>query len=174
MLVILEKIFTFVIENYYKSKTSHMTTLFFIGLLGAPLVRFFERYIFSEWDFLGFLGVLIIVDTLTGMLKGLKYNTFSSDTFGSLFQKLFIYALCLVTIHAITTYVNQTAEKVHFEILKSIALNFDHMLYFSILFRELWSINENINALGYVFLPKFVLKHMKNFDENGHYTPPKE
>jgi hypothetical protein len=62
-----------------------------------------------------------------------------------------------------------TANSGGFEVLKTVAFHFDRLLYFSIMFRELWSINENINALGYKFLPTYILKHMKDFDENGNY-----
>jgi hypothetical protein len=164
-----ESFIGYVVGKYYSSKLGQMAILGIIGILGIPIMNVVEKYIFSDWDFLGFLLILLFLDTALGIWKGIKYNNFSSNIFGNLFKKVAIYCVCLISIHSISSYMHSSSVSGNIELFKTIAFHFDNLFYFSIMFRELWSINENINALGYKFLPAFILKHMKDFDERGNY-----
>lgn len=152
---------------YYGGGLKHLLAIGFMGWSAAPILHFIEKWVFDDWQFVAALGILLVLDTGTGVWKGIKKKEFSSRGFGDVFTKVAIYAVALISVHSIGLFVNSREMSMIGDIIK----HFDEIVYCSILFRELWSINENINALGYKILPANILQYMKDFNENGEYIP---
>ena len=134
----------------------------------APAVRFFERYIFDDWQFAATMIVLVGVDTFLGTLYAWKTGSLSSKKMSNLFMKIIVYGMALVTVHGIS---NHTVNGQPNNILASLIPWIDAVVYSLILLREGLSIDEKCGKLGYPFLPKFIRKRYNEFDENGAYIP---
>lgn len=113
-----------------------------IGTISISL--FGEKTLFYE-----VLFILVIVDTILGVLKASKGSEISSNRAKGVIYKLFLYYLLIIATHQIT--------------------RIDENLYileqFVVLFlacTELLSIIENLNILG-VPIPYYVSKKLKNY-----------
>lgn len=130
--------------------------------ISAPLslvLHFVETYIYSDWNFLVSLCVLISVDTFLGIFKSIKEGKVSSVGFGMVVVKVLLYATVLITVHVLTTY---TVAGVHPVILDYI----DDFVMTSLLVREAISIFESIAVINPEIVPKFILKKLKDFDSD--------
>jgi len=139
-----------------------------LSLSLATLMSFVEKYLFSDWTFLQFLTILIILDTFLGLVKNWKRGTISSKGFGDLFYKLLVYASVLITAHVIMYF---TVNGQHVSIKGSSF--FDDILMSGMILRESISIFENIAKIRPNLLPKFILKKLHDFDsESGKPIQP--
>ncbi len=138
------------------------TSEFVLGLV--------EKYLFKDWDFVGFLAVLVFVDTVTGILYALKTKEFNSHRMGDIVYKIILYPLALITVNAIS---NHTVSGQANFIIKAIVPYFNAVAYFFFVSREALSIAENMGKMGFRILPKFVMARFAEFDENGSFTPRK-
>lgn len=66
----------------------------------APIIPYFERYVFNDWDFLGFLTSVLVVDTITGVIKHAQKHTLSLNGFMRLFIKMTVVLGALIVTHA--------------------------------------------------------------------------
>lgn len=66
----------------------------------APIIPYFERYVFNDWDFLGFLTSVLVVDTITGVIKHAQKYTLSLNGFMRLFVKMTVILGALIVTHA--------------------------------------------------------------------------
>lgn len=123
----------------------------------APLISWFEKYIFSDWEFLIFLGVIVAVDTLLGVVKALYLREFSSKGFGMLLRKILVYAGALVATSALVRFTVDGAPQGAFRF-------FDNVVFSAIMVREAISIFENIAEIDPDAMPKWILKYLKKFD----------
>jgi toxin secretion/phage lysis holin len=126
------------------------------------LVELFEKYIFSDWDFLRFLVVFLILDTLTSWWYHIREKDFSSKGFAQLFVKLIIYSILLIVAHVFTGYTIQSNPEVVFDW-------FGTFICTALLVREGISIVENLNKIKPGLIPKIITKYLKDFDEKGIY-----
>jgi phage-related holin len=164
-----QKIIDIFFYNYYKNIYAHIMAITSLGCAMAFGFHIIEEYIFSDWKFSILLLLAVTIDTIAGVLRALKNKDFSSHSFGKLIEKFIIYSIALIAVHTLKETITNLYPQ---EISNPIANYIGNSIYLSILFRELWSINENINAMGYVFMPKFILKYMRDFDENGNLKAP--
>jgi phage-related holin len=137
-------------------------------IIFAPFVRFFEKYIWDDWQFAATMVLLVGIDTALGTLYAYKTKELSSKKMGGLGVKVIVYGLSLATIH------NITHHTVHGEpntVLASILPWMDATLYAYFVIREVMSINEKCGKLGYPIFPKFITKRFEDFDENGNFNP---
>ena len=71
-------------DNFYNRVKNYVMS-FYIPIVVAipitPFVGWFEKYVFGDWEFLKFLVVLMIVDTLIGFLHHIKKKDFSVEGF---------------------------------------------------------------------------------------------
>lgn len=134
-----------------------------IGVLLAPIFHLFEKYCFSDWEFLRFVGVLIVMDTALGFWKAWKYGKVSSKGFSLLFHKALLYSLFLIMSHVCFHYTTHGEQNTFFAW-------FDDLAYASIVIRECISLMENMGAIYPAIIPKWVLKKFKDFDENGDFN----
>lgn len=128
----------------------------------ATLSQFFNSYVFSDWDFLPFIVVLVVLDTFTGVWKSFKRNDFSSYSFGGFMTKVILYAVYLFVVHNLTNFSNKDTVKEIFSWVEQLG-------YAAIIVRESISIIENIGAIRPNLLPKWILKRLRHFDDNGNF-----
>ena len=128
----------------------------------SSIASLFNTYIFDDWSFLVYLVVLIVLDTILGIWKALKYGVISSSRFGGLIIKSVLYAFFLVVVHNLTNFSQN-------EVTKSIFIWVEELSYAALLVREAISIIENIGAIKPDLLPRWILKRLKSFDEKGQF-----
>ena len=72
-------------DNFYNRVKKYVMS-FYIPIVVAipitPFVGWFEKYVFGDWEFLKFLVVLMIVDTLMGFLHHIKKDVYKRQVFG--------------------------------------------------------------------------------------------
>ena len=104
------------------------------------LAALIKKYVFSDWEFAGFLAVLVIIDTVSGMAAAKKTGVFSSKKMKGVVYKVIGYGLALSAIHVATHFTVQGKPST---ILAQIMVHADAILYAVVVFREVISIDEN-------------------------------
>lgn len=128
-----------------------------VGVLLAPLTKFINTYIFSDWDFLKFLFVAIAIDTLLGLYKSYLQHNISSKGYGMIIRKIIVYCAALICGNLM----------VKFTIGGKIEPGFgwiDNAVYSALIVREVISIFENIAIIDPSVFPSSILKRLKDFD----------
>lgn len=133
-----------------------------IAFTWSGAAAFFNTYMFDDWSFLVYLVVMIMIDTILGVWKALKYGILSSSRFGGMIIKAVLYAFFLIVVHNLTSFSSN-------EITRSIFAWVEELCYAALLVREAISIIENTGAIKPDLLPKWILKRLKTFDENGQF-----
>lgn len=128
----------------------------------ASVKAIFDTYIFSDWQFVTFLMVLIIVDTLLGTYNAYKKKKLESRAYARLFEKILLYAGLLILTHVLMRFPVAGAATGLFNWL-------DDTLYCAIMVREALSIFENIAEIKPNFLPIWLVSRFKKFDETGQF-----
>ena len=126
----------------------------------SPAVQFVEQYLFSDWEFLKFLLILVGIDTVLGVYLGWKNFRLSSSTFSKLFMKMIVYLLFLVLTHILAHFTVNGEKNTLFDWFSSIA-------YAGIMVREGLSILENLTGINPNLLPSWVIDRLKNIDKTG-------
>ncbi len=134
--------------------------------ISTPLtfvLGFIQKYIYSDWDFLINLLILIAIDTALGFGKAWKYNKVSSAGFGAILIKLALYMFVLIACHVFTSF---TINGIHSSVLDWV----DNFIFTSLIVREGISIFENISAIQPNIIPAWLLKKMESFNsESGEF-----
>jgi len=140
------------------------------GIILAPVGPILNELGFkNELVFLICLLVLLFIDTLTGVLKAIYHKNFSSRSLRNTPIKILLYICLILASFALAYYIHDISPTTGDWIKSGI--------FSSILLVEFASITENVAMLSQVYLgknvvPKFILKIMKDFDENGIYINP--
>lgn len=130
----------------------------------APLVHFIERYVFDDWAFVMSLAVVVGVDTLLGIWLGWQQRRLSSRGFGRIFQKVAVYLLFLIAVHAAAHHTVDGKANTLLTWLDAVA-------YSTILARELLSIVEKTALLGLFHPPKGLVRRLEQL-QDGAPDPP--
>lgn len=141
-------------KNYFNSTL----TSYFTGASSVIWIEVLKKYVWDDFEFIGFLAVLIIADTATGILVAIKEKKFNSKCLGNAVTKIFVISFSLIAIHSISS-ISQLKQ--HDYWLGDLASYLDSLLYGFIAIREFLSINENCSRLGYPLMPTWVLRLMK-------------
>lgn len=112
------------------------TVLAVFGFLVGGLSGFIERYIWDDPGAFIFLFILIIIDFITGIVKGIKEKDFRSRRIPRTAGKAITYAIMLFVAFNVNKYI----EYVFFWLPMSML----GVFYMT----ELWSIVENFSKLG--------------------------
>lgn len=147
-------------------KTHKLFFYLFAGWNFAPIISFFEKYVYDDWTFLKFLFVICAVDTLLGILKALKQKNLSTKGFGMVLIKIIIYSSALITSHVLVSFTIHNNGTVLFTW-------FDNVIFAAIIVKEAASIFENIAIIDPGVFPKSILKYLKDFDVTGRLKYPK-
>lgn len=126
----------------------------------SPIVNWFEKYVFHDWEFIKYLVVLIIFDTLISWVYHIREKDFSSKGFGMILVKLFSYAGLLSLGHILSSYTINSSQVTTFTWINSLICT-------SLLIREAISIVENVSKLNPNLVPTWLRKFLQDFDENG-------
>lgn len=133
------------------------------ALFFAPILIFIERYIFSDWEFLIFLIVLMCLDTLLGFGYAFWKGQISPSKLGNILVKIVVYGSVLVVGHVIENF------RVSGETIPGGGY-FKMVIYTAVIIVEGLSIIRNAGKLNKKFVPLFLLKRMEGFNETGDFN----
>jgi toxin secretion/phage lysis holin len=126
----------------------------------SVVVGFVDKYVFSDWEFIFTLVVLIVLDTVLGFYLAWKRKEVSSDGFAKLFKKLIVYIVLLICSHTAATVKANGSE--------IIMLNWlDSVIYSGIIVREILSLFEKCAVIQPNLVPQWILERLRNYNEKG-------
>jgi phage-related holin len=131
-----------------------------VAMVLTPVLVLIEKYLFNDWNFLAYLGVLIVVDTVFGVQHHWRAHSISSREFSRLFTKCGIYMGLLVLAHVLTTFQVHGKPQVLFSW-------FDTFMYSCMMAREGLSIMEHIAGIEPRLVPKALLKRLALISDEG-------
>lgn len=134
------------------------------GIAAIPLtaVTQYTQYFMQDWEFAKWIAVLIVIDTLLGMLKHISHRDISSEEFWKGFaKKIFVYMVLMILSNVLANYT------IGGEPVGSTGWMSKYLCIFMVM-REVISILENTNAI-YPILPKKLIKRFRDFSEEGEY-----
>jgi len=132
-----------------------------VAAMMLPFLEFFKEFIFNDWKFLAFMAVLIVLDTITGVVKAWKRGTVSSQGFTGVMLKVFVYGAFVIVLHVLESFSDKAAIQVAFDWVGTLG-------YAAVLVREAISIIENLGAIKKGLIPEWILAKLKDFDEDGN------
>jgi phage-related holin len=127
------------------------------GWAMAPIVSWVEKYVYSDWEFLKFLFVVVAVDTMLGLAKAIVLKNISSKGFGMVLKKIIIYSSALITTSAMVKFTVAGAPQAAFGFM-------NNMVFSAIMVREAISIFENIAEIDPAIMPAWILKYLHKFN----------
>jgi toxin secretion/phage lysis holin len=130
------------------------------AIIIAPIIEFFGKYVFADWEFLILLSVLVFLDTITGFVKAWKRGTVSSSGFTGVILKGFVYGVFVCVLHALQSFSDKELVIATFDWVGTLG-------YAAVVVRESISVIENLGAIKHDLIPSWVLKRLKDFDEDG-------
>lgn len=157
-------LFVDAIDRYiHEIKSLNMHKLFIILWVSGALLalqKIIETYFFHDWNFLVSLFILIAIDTTTGVMKAFKQKVLSSDRFGSFLVKIFLYCMVLIVVNVLISFKVEGTHPIIFDWIEVFIMT-------ALMFREAVSIFENITLIYPTLLPRFVMRRLEQFDDNG-------
>ena len=144
---------------------SYICSFYIPFLLSAPLscvsvTAFIEKYVYNDWEFLKYLMILVIIDTIISWVYHLKKKDFSSKGFGMIFTKILIYSGMLIVSHVIGNFTVEGGNVEIYAWFRSVVCN-------ALIIRESISIIENSAKISPTLVPARIRKYLADFDENG-------
>jgi hypothetical protein len=130
-----------------------------------------QKYVFNDWNFIGYLLVVYVVDTCLGVWLSMKQRKHHSRQFRGMFDKFIQYGVVLIITHVLCEF---TVDGQKNSMLQMLVPNFKAVMYLAVLWAEVKSIDENLRGLGYSGLPfpKFLRKRLADWEETGQVTAP--
>lgn len=96
---VFKSVFTKFSSNFAELKVWAFT------FVATPLFQVTETYLFADWQFLKYLGVLIMLDTVTGVLKALKRkDAITSYGLRRTVVKILQYGIFLIVVHILDNF----------------------------------------------------------------------
>jgi len=124
------------------------------------------QYVYRDWEFAKWIALAILIDTVVSIAKHWLHKDISSETFWAKFaKKIFVYMMLLITSNLLSNYT------VGGHVIGSTRWIGEYLCVF-MLIREAISILENINAIMPI-VPKWLLRRLKDFNDNGEYISKK-
>jgi len=120
-------------------------------------LEFFHIYVFSDWQFITFMTILIVIDSCLGFWRALNEKKVSSKGFGMIFKKMLMYMILLILSHVLVNFKIEGKQT-------SIFMWFDDLVYSAILLREAISILENIAIIYPNAVSKKILEKLKDYE----------
>jgi phage-related holin len=142
-----------------------LTILLLFSISLDPVFSIFEIYVFNDWNFVGFMMVLLILDTITGILAAWKQRRIHSFKMRMIWEKIGYYALALIVIHIMSSY---QVDGKHNQVFEMIVPYFKAVMYLILIGTEALSIDENAKKIwGKGFFPKWITSRMLEYNETG-------
>jgi hypothetical protein len=132
-------------------------------MLTAPWIDYVEKFVFNDWNLLISLGLLILLDTVTGVWRALKKKDpngkgFTKRGFSKIITKLIVYVGWLLLIGVL--------EKATIEGRPNIVTDWIHTGAITILMiREAISAGENLLAIRPDGRLKKIVEKLSDFFE---------
>ena len=120
-------------------------------------VDFFRTYVFDDWEFVKWLTVLMVVDTILGVLKHWFTKDISSKGYGMVGKKLIVYSAVMILAHVLSCFTVHNQPVMTLQWFVSFGCTV-------LMVREGLSIVENIEAILPGFFPKSIVSRLKDFD----------
>ncbi len=131
------------------------------GVIGGTVLAIIKKYLFSDFEYLKWLTLFIVLDTLLAMYYHFRNGTFGSSGVNMISAKLITYSSALILVHGLEHFTIDGLEQKTFSWTSTVA-------YTIFIMREGWSIAEKIELIKPGFLPEFMVKAMKEKSElNG-------
>ncbi len=122
-------------------------------------LKIIETYLFSDYEYLIWLFILICLDTLTGIIYAWREKNFSSFGFSKVIVKVLLYAVALVVVNVLQNFKIGGQPVAVFDWI-------DYFLLTAMVLREAISIFENITRIRPDLLPAWILAGLKSFEKN--------
>lgn len=128
------------------------------------LFRLFNKYVFNDWDFVGYLVVAVFIDTLSGIYASWVKRTLFSFKLRQICKKLGEYFFVLIIVHVLTHHLVDGEPNFWAQIVFP---GFKGFIYLLIIGCELMSVEENLKKVGKGFLPNWFRSRMESLQEDG-------
>lgn len=128
----------------------------------SPIHGWFEKYVFGDWEFLKFLVILMVVDTVLGFWNHFKEKDLSLEGFEKILIKLICYGSALIVAHNLSS----------FQVLGEVISGFSWFRFTictALIVREALSIFKQIDKLSPGIVPIRIKKYLKYYDDNGEF-----
>lgn len=130
-----------------------------IALPITPFIELFEKYVFGDWEFVKYLVVLVVIDTVLGFSKHYIKHDISSKAYGMIAKKIVSYSIVMIVAHVVATF------RVGGEQIESLVW-FRYFACSALMVREAISIIENLEVISPGFIPKSIVRRLSEFDSN--------
>ena len=130
-----------------------------IALPITPFIELFEKYVFGDWEFVKYLVVLVVIDTILGFSKHYIKHDISSKAYGMIAKKIVSYSIVMIVAHVVATF------RVGGEQIESLVW-FRYFARSALMVREAISIIENLEVISPGFIPKSIVRRLSEFDSN--------
>ena len=130
-----------------------------IALPITPFIELFEKYVFGDWEFVKYLVVLVVIDTILGFSKHYIKHDISSKAYGMIVKKIVSYSIVMIVAHVVATF------RVGGEQIESLVW-FRYFACSALMVREAISIIENLEVISPGFIPKSIVRRLSEFDSN--------
>ena len=138
----------------------HFRLVFIVSLPVNAILNFCSVYIFSDWEFVRYLVVAMVLDTALGFIIHWR-----NKDLGMIAKKLITYSAALILSNIVTNFT------VHGEKVGTLEW-FGTFVCTMLMVRETLSIIENIEEISPGTFPKAIIKRLKLFDsETGERIP---
>lgn len=127
---------------------------------------YISEFVFSDFRFAVFLAILIALDTITGLWKAIKLRKVSSKGFGSVITKVLVYSIFAIVLHVLEAFSDKDVVKVAFDWIGTTG-------YVAMIVRESISVIENLGAIQANLIPTWILRKLKDFDDDGKFDGSK-
>ncbi|MEL6558354.1 MAG: phage holin family protein [Bacteroidota bacterium] len=141
----------------YLLKTPYFLLL---SITSSGLFYFIEKYIYSDWEFVIYLIIMITLDTVLGMAIAYKNKEISAVGFNKVIIKLITYGVLLIVTHILHSF------KINGDTNQLLGW-FNYLAYSAIMIRETISIVENLIRIKPNALPKWLIERLYKFDDTG-------
>ena len=137
----------------------HNTLITMIALPITPFIELFEKYVFGDWEFVKYLVVLVVIDTILGFSKHYIKHDISSKAYGMIAKKIVSYSIVMIVANVVATF------RVGGEQIESLVW-FRYFACSALMVREAISIIENLEVISPGFIPKSIVRRLSEFDSN--------
>ena len=137
----------------------HNTLITMIALPITPFIELFEKYVFGDWEFVKYLVVLVVIDTILGFSKHYIKHDISSKAYGMIAKKIVSYSIVMIVAHVVATF------RVGGEQIESLVW-FRYFACSALMVREAISIIENLEVISPGFIPKSIVRRLSELDSH--------
>uniref|UniRef100_UPI003753D251 phage holin family protein n=1 Tax=Emticicia sp. TaxID=1930953 RepID=UPI003753D251 len=149
-------IYFFKLLNFYTNKSV------LAWVLSLSAIEIFLTEVGFNGPLLAFLLALVLLDSVTGFWAAYRKAEVSSKGWAKFIDKVIVYFVLV----GVTWWIMRLGKSNLPQILWT-----DDVILIALIFRELTSIIENLGKINAELVPSWILKKLKQFNENGEYIP---